>query len=133
MIKKDIERKHIIQAIKHINANEIPGHRKSINYDLIYDNKPYPPKYVLSLANKFANGNEISYNAHHAVHETHVTLKKLGFDINEKSSSSMKNKSNIILIKCKNQIIFFGPPGTGKTYNARELAVDLIGEEKSNA
>ena len=86
MIQKDIDRKHIIKAIEHINEKGIPDHRNSINYDIIYENKPYPPKYVLSLANMFANGNEISYENHHAVHETHVILKKMGFIINLNSA-----------------------------------------------
>lgn len=132
MIPQNIKKKHIIQAIKDINTNGIPPRRDSKYYDLIFDEKRYPPKYVLSIANKFANGKELAPSDFHSVNAHHI-LKEFGFIIIEKSSSSMKNKSNIILIKCKNQIIFYGPPGTGKTYNARELAVDLIGEEKFNA
>lgn len=133
MIPQNIKKNHIIQAIKDINTNGIPPLRGSRDYDLIFEKKRYPPKYVLSLANKFANGKELVPSDLHSVNDTHPVLKKLGFIIIKKSSSNMKNISNINLIRYKNQIIFYGPPGTGKTYNAREIAVDLIGGEKSNA
>ena len=34
----------------------------NIKYDLKYNNKLYPPKLVISLANKYANGKELDHN-----------------------------------------------------------------------
>lgn len=53
---KGIERKHILEAIKEIDRDGIPTDARSTTYDLIHGAKRYPPKYVLSLAAKYATG-----------------------------------------------------------------------------
>lgn len=53
---KDIEREHILTAIAEIDRDGIPQDARSITYDLIHGSKRYPPKYVLSLAAKYATG-----------------------------------------------------------------------------
>jgi hypothetical protein len=57
MIPNGIEYMHIESAIQEIDNNEIPKNRKSIHYDYLHNNKPYPPKYVIFLASKYAFGN----------------------------------------------------------------------------
>ena len=59
MIPSNIEREHIVKAIGEIDSNNIPPGRQSKSFLLIFEGKQYPPKYVLSLANKFANGEEL--------------------------------------------------------------------------
>lgn len=49
-----ISREHILEAIANIEAaGKIPAHRSSTTWDLVHNNKAYPPKYVLELAHKF--------------------------------------------------------------------------------
>ena len=55
-IPASITREHIIRAIKEIDETGYPEKNESRKYDLIYNDKPYPPKIVLSLASKYATG-----------------------------------------------------------------------------
>ena len=63
MIPKNIKRQHVIHAIEEIDEKKIPDHRKSTKYLLNYQNTLYPPKYVISIANKYANGAELPPSA----------------------------------------------------------------------
>jgi copper chaperone CopZ len=93
MIPLNIERKHIIKAIRGIDSNGIPPGRESRSFFLIFERKQYPPKYLLSLANKFANGEELDPSRFSGGHETNNFLKRLEFDIVEISSSRTIGKS----------------------------------------
>jgi hypothetical protein len=42
-----------------IDKKLVPKKRNSTKYDLHYDGRTYPPKYVVSVANTFANGPEL--------------------------------------------------------------------------
>ncbi|MGG3835232.1 hypothetical protein ABEV40_17270 [Geobacillus thermocatenulatus] len=59
MIPDNIKKDHVFMAIKEIDENGIPASRNSTKFQLSYNNRLYPPKYVLSLANKYANGKEL--------------------------------------------------------------------------
>ena len=59
MIPDNIKKTHIIQAIQEINDKGITKGRQSSTYDLVYNDKRYPPKLVISIANRFANGEEL--------------------------------------------------------------------------
>ncbi len=87
MIPSNIEREHIIKAIQEIDSNGIPPGRESRKFCLSFEGKQYPPKYVLSLANKFANDEELDPSEFSGGQETNNFLKELGFDIAETSSS----------------------------------------------
>ena len=53
---QNITKEHIIDAIQEIDINGIEKGAHSSTYDVVYNNKRYPPKLVVSLANKYANG-----------------------------------------------------------------------------
>ena len=53
---KSIEKQHVLDAISRIDSEDIPDGAQSTFYDLVHNEKRYPPKYVLSLAGEFANG-----------------------------------------------------------------------------
>ncbi|MBM4333384.1 MAG: hypothetical protein FJ117_19555 [Deltaproteobacteria bacterium] len=93
MISSNIEREHIIKAIREIDSNGILPGRESRSFLLIFEGKRYPPKYVLSLANKFANGEELDPSRFSGGQETNNFLKRLRFDIVEISSSRTIGKS----------------------------------------
>lgn len=75
-----IENKDIIAALKYIDENEIPNRHQSTRYELKYEGKAYPPKYVIAVANHLANGSEISTNQYNAV-EAKNFLENKGFNI----------------------------------------------------
>ena len=63
-IPKQIKENHILSAIEEIkNMVEIPKSRRSKKYFLKYNNDLYPPKYVISIANKYALGYELNPDA----------------------------------------------------------------------
>jgi predicted Mrr-cat superfamily restriction endonuclease len=80
MIPTNITREHVLKTLQEINATTIPARRESTNYDLIFEGKRYPPKYVISLANKYANGNQLDSKAFDAI-EAKTFLPTLGFEI----------------------------------------------------
>ena len=59
MIPKNIKKEHIIKAIEEIKRNGVSKRRNSKRSFLEFNKKHYPPKYVISLANKYANGKEL--------------------------------------------------------------------------
>lgn len=93
MIPTNIEREHIIKAIREIDSSGIPPGRKSRSFFLTFDGKRYPPKYVVSSANKFANGEELNSSRFNGGQETNNFLKRLGFDIVEISSPKTFGRS----------------------------------------
>lgn len=59
---KQITKDHIVKAIQEIDNEGVRPGRNSSTYDLIFNDKPYPPKLVVSLANKYATGEELDHN-----------------------------------------------------------------------
>lgn len=56
MIPSNITKEHLVKAIQEIDKNGVELGAHSSTYDVVYNNKRYPPKLVVSLANKYANG-----------------------------------------------------------------------------
>jgi len=83
LIPKDqISKQNILDAIAEIDRNGVPEDRKAIGFDLIYQGKAYPPKFVLSLATKYATGKELSPDKFSGGEETNTFLAGMGFEIN---------------------------------------------------
>ena len=59
MIPKEIDSSHIEQAAKEIDIDGVPSHRDSRKYLVQIANALYPPKYIISLANKYSCGQEL--------------------------------------------------------------------------
>lgn len=89
LIPKNITREHVLEAIREIKGKRVPYHRESTKFSLSYDNRGYPPKYVVSLANKFANGTELDPLQFSGGNETNNFLQELGFEIVEKSQQNV--------------------------------------------
>lgn len=83
MIPENISNDHINLAISEIIQSEIPTHRKEVHYQLLSDNMTLPPKYVVSMANKHANGHELSSDEFNAVEAKSFLLKR-GFNVSDK-------------------------------------------------
>lgn len=115
MIPENIKRNHLLKAIEDVNANGITKGRHSSTYDLIYEGERYPPKLIISLANKYANGNDLDSNLFYGGNNTPAfkLLEKEGFEIIPKnemffievSNDTLDDKGQILkakLIICKN-------------------------------
>lgn len=89
MIPRNITRSHLLQAIHEIDKKGIPSGRHSTKYTLIHNNKSYPPKYLISLANKYANGLELSPNEFSGGAESNVFLTSFGFKIRGESNEQI--------------------------------------------
>ena len=61
-IPNNIEREHIFQAIIKIEKEGVPPHRHARDYAMLYEEKHYPCKLVISWANIYANGQELDSN-----------------------------------------------------------------------
>ncbi|MDW5300425.1 MAG: AAA family ATPase [Sedimentibacter sp.] len=128
----NISKENIISAINEINTstNRIPPSRASVLYDLEYNGKLYPPKYVISIANKYANGTELSPNDFTAA-EARNKLIELGFNVIKKGDGKLTDNS--LYNEDKNvpkNLILYGPPGTGKTYNVINKALEAVDYNK---
>ena len=89
-IPKEINREHIIKAIEEIKKVGIPASRRSKKFLLEYNGEFYPPKYTVSLANKYANGKELGPHEFSGGAETNNFLKNLGFNIVDDSSKTLQ-------------------------------------------
>jgi len=88
MIPSNITYEHIIKAIEKIKREGVPPHRKSKKYHILYGGEKYPPKYVISLANIFANGHEHPPGLFGGGVESVNFLKRFDFEIVESSEKA---------------------------------------------
>jgi len=92
MIPKNISKGDILNAIREIDDNGIPKCRDSKKFALFFNGKYYPPKYVISLANRYANGVPLSSDEFGGGNETNGFLGGLGFEIVEKTTKAIVTK-----------------------------------------
>lgn len=82
----DLTRESLLKAIERIE--ELPSLRRgreSVEYDLIYDGKRYPPILVLSEANKILGGKELLLSDfQNSTQKAFTILRDLGFKVEEK-------------------------------------------------
>ena len=83
MIPRNIKSEQILKAVAEIDQYGVPPNRGSVHYDLVIKQNSYPPKYVISIANKYANGSELLPNSFNAV-EAKVYLSRLKFQVNDR-------------------------------------------------
>src|SRR5690554_3391446 len=90
-----LERDDLLNAIKHIDKNpKIKSGRHSSTYDLVYENKKYPPILVLSVAHELKGGEEITLSDFkNNIEIPFKILREKGFEIQPKAAN---NKSEYI-------------------------------------
>jgi len=91
MIPTNIKKEHIIKAIEEIESSKIPALRTSKKFLLKYNGRSYPPKYVISLANKYANNKKLNPDDFSGGLETNSFLQSLGFKIGGKTAIRKKS------------------------------------------
>ena len=79
MIPKNITARHIREAMKKINNEEFPRKNKSHKYCLVADDRHYPPKYTISLANSIVNDYLLSSSEFEGGDNTNDYLRNRGF------------------------------------------------------
>jgi hypothetical protein len=82
MIPKNITRQHILSAIAEIDRAGTPDKNASRKFSLPHNGRSYAPKYVVSLANVFANGTRLASSVFNGGAETNDFLRSLSFTIN---------------------------------------------------
>jgi len=89
MIPYNITKEHIEKAIEEIDREGVRKGRHSSTYDLIHDGKSYPPKLIISISNRFANGAELDSANFAGGKDTAAfqLLEKAGYKIIEKRDS----------------------------------------------
>ena len=88
-----IRKDSILSALKFLDEHGIPDKHKSTQYELISsDDKKYPPKYVIAVANHIENGGEIVTTGYNAV-EAKNYFESHGFKIQTKQE---KNEETIL-------------------------------------
>ena len=83
MIPKNIAREHLLKAIDEVETHGVPQNRESTRYDLVFEGKTYSPKYLVSLANTWANGEELDATTFMPT-EARLFLLDLGFEVRRK-------------------------------------------------
>lgn len=58
---------NILNALNNIDEQGVPFRHQSTVYDLVYDGKKYPPKYVIAVAANLATGKEIKTDSFNAI------------------------------------------------------------------
>jgi len=71
-----VKAEHIKKALKEINKKGNPKERRSRTWCLKIGNRRYPPKYVLSLAVKYATGRALPVVGHPGGESTHRPLRE---------------------------------------------------------
>ncbi|MBN2256906.1 MAG: hypothetical protein JW704_03670 [Anaerolineaceae bacterium] len=89
MIPQNINREHILKALAEIRRDGVPPGRESKKFILIYEMVDYPPKYVVSIANIHANGEEWPSFMFSGGKETNEFLENRGFSIIRKDKKEL--------------------------------------------
>lgn len=92
---KNVEKKHVVKAMKIIDRDGVPGNRGGKSFRLRYRKTDYPPKYTLALAWAVANkmrekGKYVPLNSSmfEGGEQTNSLLRSLGFKIKEGAPKS---------------------------------------------
>jgi 5-methylcytosine-specific restriction protein B len=77
----EVTRENVLAAVAEIARDGIPTRSAPTKFALVVGRKKYPPKYVLSLAVKYATGEALSLKAFSGGEETNRRLRALGFQV----------------------------------------------------
>src|SRR5437763_1252829 len=92
MIPKDkLERDHVISALKEIDESGVPEMHHAKGFDLVYEGKLYPPKWVFALAFKYARGTPLSTSEFSGGEPTNAVLRSLGFEVRAREHQSLRD------------------------------------------
>ncbi len=148
---QNVTAQHVRLAIDYINQYPPTPIHDSNDYDVLVNDKRYPPRYVWGLAKQMAKESINDDSGFSKISTKDITKKinpgtardyldKLGFRIVPKPITLNKTIKSLLLSNLN--VILTGAPGTGKTFTAKEVAKAMVGaivpedateEEKSAA
>ncbi len=111
MIPSNITQEHILKAIEQVDKYGVPDDRVSHDYLLEVDGNKYPPKYIISVANRFANGKDLEPHAFSGGDEANNFLQSRGFEVTRTDAEEIVEKHE-----------FAGPL---KTYLERRFSIKI--------
>lgn len=81
-----LTKEHVLAALAQIDSEGVPADARSTTYDLRHNGKPYPPKYVLSLAVGAATGEPLDRSMFTGGEESACfkVLRDRGFEIHKR-------------------------------------------------
>ena len=92
MIPSEITAEDVYAAIAEVDKAGVPSGRDSTGYHLVYQGRRYPPKYLVSLAAKYAVGRHLLPGEFNGGHETNWFLQRLGFEIVHSAVARQPNR-----------------------------------------
>jgi len=91
MIPKGLQCKHFKKAAEEIDRDGVPKRRASSKYDLLLDGNYYPPKYMISIANKYLSVNVMEWSSDKFVTgEAIKYFRSNGYTIIDKNARMIK-------------------------------------------
>lgn len=109
MIPNNIDRQAVLEAIQYIDIHGIPKNRLSRTYNVKYNDHLYPPKYLISIANKLINSKELEPFLFGGGAETNNFLRKLGFEVvpcefcDNEVTEKKRNKISVVTVVVGNE------------------------------
>jgi len=82
-IPLNITNADILKAVQETELSAIPPRRFYTKYYLVVDGNKYPPKYILSRANQYANGQELGLDAF-TTQQAVAYFSKMGFQVEKR-------------------------------------------------
>jgi len=132
MIPKNIRREHVLKAIEEVKRIGVPKGRGSKKFLIEFNGNYYPPKYIISLANKYANGEKLNSSEFSGA-ESNDFLKALGFQIVEiKLSRKIKHALLREGEKVTSSMVHQGERCPKCKETIKELLERVYGEVKQN-
>lgn len=89
MIPPGLTKSHFKNAAAEIDRDGVPKDRASVHYDLVLGGKLYPPKYVISIAQKYATGEEYPAYDFNAV-ETKNYFRARGYTVIDRREEELQ-------------------------------------------
>lgn len=115
MIPQNITKAHVLLAIEEVRQKGIPEQDHSKHYSVYFEEKLYPPKLLISCANRHANGVALPSKDFSSEEQSNNLLRSLGFQIVVQStlgkiypleSFSWKLESETVAIKTTDKSCF---------------------------
>lgn len=91
MIPSNITQDDCFRAVRVIDNEGVPDPHRSKKFDVLIGSKRYPPKWVIHVANQFANGSRYPTSDFSGGTESNTFLSGLGFTIRRKSATPTKD------------------------------------------